>query len=111
MKTTRKLSQVPRAAPSLLETSIVIRRERGDYGVHILRQFIAETGIQVAAFTESDAEIATEAYRRIGKGSGHPAQLNILDTCAYALAIRLQQPLLFKGNDFTRTDVPSVLVP
>ena len=51
------------------------------------------------------------AYRRFGKGSGHKAQLNLGDCASYALATSLDLPLLFKGNDFTHTDVRSALAP
>jgi ribonuclease VapC len=59
--------------------------------------------------TQSQAAIAFDAYQRFGKGSGHPAQLNLGDCAAYALARSLNLPLLFKGNDFVHTDVVSVL--
>ena len=59
--------------------------------------------------TEAQAKIAREAYRDFGKGSGHPAQLNFGDCFAYALARDRGEPLLFKGNDFSQTDVRSAL--
>jgi ribonuclease VapC len=55
--------------------------------------------------TPAQARIAREAYRDFGKGSGHPAQLNFGDCFAYALAKDKAEPLLFKGDDFARTDV------
>jgi ribonuclease VapC len=57
--------------------------------------------------TEPQARIAREAYRDFGKGSGHPAKLNFGDCFAYALAKFTDEPLLFKGADFTHTDVKS----
>lgn len=51
------------------------------------------------------AAIAFDAFRRYGKGQGHPAQLNIIDCAAYALAKVRGEPLLFKGNDFEKTDI------
>ena len=53
--------------------------------------------------------IAREAYRRYGKGSGHPARLNFGDCFAYALAKDFDEPLLYIGNDFVHTDVQSAL--
>lgn len=91
------------SAASLLETSIVINREKGPAGIAILRQFIANAGIGIAAFTANQARLAFEAYRRFGKGMGHPAQLNILDCCTYALAAESGEPVLFKGADFDKT--------
>ena len=59
--------------------------------------------------TEVQARIAREAYRDSGKGSGHPAQLSFGDCFAYALAKVTGEPLLFKGDDFTHTDIASAL--
>ena len=53
--------------------------------------------------------VAKHAWRLYGKGSGHRAQLNMGDCFAYALAKTLDEPLLFKGDDFTHTDVRSAL--
>ena len=54
--------------------------------------------------------IAADAYRRYGKGQGHPAQLNFGDTFAYALAAACRVPLLFKGGDFALTDLTAAAV-
>ena len=59
--------------------------------------------------TEDQARIAREAYRDFGKGSGHPAKLNFGDCFAYALAKAMGEALLFKGDDFPCTDIPSAL--
>lgn len=61
--------------------------------------------MDVVPVTEDHAELARGAYRRFGKGR-HPAGLNFGDCFAYALAVALDEPLLFVGNDFARTDVP-----
>jgi ribonuclease VapC len=50
-----------------------------------------------------------DAFRRYGKGRGHPAQLNIIDCAAYALAKIRSEPLLFKGGDFSNTDLQPAL--
>jgi ribonuclease VapC len=63
----------------------------------------------VEPVTHRQAEIARHAYRQFGRGSGHPARLNFGDTFAYALARDLDEPLLFKGDDFRHTDVKVVL--
>ena len=65
--------------------------------------------ITVVPFDAEQAELANNANHRYGKGHGHPAQLNFGDTFSYALAAARGLPLLFKGNDFARTDVASVL--
>ncbi len=65
-------------------------------------------GIIIEPVTEAQARIAREAYRDFGKGSGHRAGLNYGDCFAYALARELNEPLLFKGDDFSHTDIPFV---
>ena len=75
--------------------------------VLVLRQFetlMARLNIAVEPVTLEQAAIARDAYRDFGKGR-HPAALNLADTFAYALAKAKDAPLLFKGNDFSRTDV------
>ena len=64
----------------------------------------------VVSFDDEMAKAAFEAYRRFGKGQGNPAQLNIVDCAAYALAQARSQPLLYKGTDFARTDVLAALI-
>jgi len=66
-------------------------------------------GMVVIPFDEQQARIAREAYRDFGKGSGHPARLNFGDCLAYALAKAMDEPLLYKGSDFSHTDVRSAL--
>ena len=56
------------------------------------------------------AELAYDTFEIYGKGSGHPAQLNFGDTFSYALATIKNVPLVFKGDDFSRTDLQSALV-
>ncbi len=62
-------------------------------------------GIDVVAFTADHARLAREAYARFGKGSRSRARLNLGDCFSYALAKVKDEPLLFKGDDFTHTDV------
>ncbi|WP_289019741.1 type II toxin-antitoxin system VapC family toxin [uncultured Ornithinimicrobium sp.] len=64
--------------------------------------------ITVVDVTAADARAARQAYRDFGRGSGHRARLNFGDCFSYALAIRLDEPLLFKGDDFVHTDVRRV---
>ena len=71
--------------------------------------FIREARIDIEPVSVLQAKIAREAYRDFGRGSGHPAQLNFGDCFAYALARDTGQPLLFKGNDFSQTDVRPAL--
>ena len=64
--------------------------------------------IEVVAMNADQAEIARAAWRKYGKGN-HPAGLNIGGCCAYALAKYSGEPLLFKGNDFTQTDIMAAI--
>ena len=68
----------------------------------------ASSGAEIVAVTPRQAERAVEAFRRFGKGR-HAAGLNIGDCFAYALAVESGLPLLFKGDDFGRTDVRAAL--
>ena len=73
-----------------------------------LRDFLSEPYVAVAPVDAAQAAIAVEAYRRFGKGR-HPAGLNLGDVFPYALARQRELPLLFKGDDFSRTDVDSAM--
>jgi len=69
---------------------------------------VREANLIVEPVTEAQARIARDAYRDFGKGSGHPAKLNLGDCFAYALAKVMGEPLLFKGDDFVHTDITAV---
>ncbi|MCA8909548.1 MAG: type II toxin-antitoxin system VapC family toxin [Rhodospirillaceae bacterium] len=70
-----------------------------------LDTFIRAAGIEIEAVSPDQGRLAIDAYRDFGKGSDSPAQLNLGDCFAYALAKDTGLPLLFKGNDFTHTDI------
>jgi ribonuclease VapC len=93
------------SAVQLHEAAIVLHRRRGGTAVLELFDFVETNDIRVVPFDEPAARIAIAAYQRYGKGTGHPAQLNLADCAAYGLAASLNAPLLFKGNDFVHTDV------
>jgi ribonuclease VapC len=97
------------SAMQLHETGVVLHRRGGMPAVQRFMRFVREHNIRVIPFDEQAALDATAAYQRYGKGTGHPAQLNLADCAAYALATRLGVPLLFKGEDFARTDVARAL--
>jgi ribonuclease VapC len=67
--------------------------------------FVETAAIRVVPVTDSDAETALDAFARYGKGQGHPAQLNLGDCFAYAVARNHRAAMLFKGGDFARTDL------
>ncbi|MEM8963828.1 MAG: type II toxin-antitoxin system VapC family toxin [Acidobacteriota bacterium] len=92
------------SAANVVETSIVIGSRFGDQGIEELDRFLDEAAILVVAVTPRQAQAARNAYFRYGK-SHHRAGLNYGDCFAYALAKTMGQTLLFKGNDFSQTDI------
>lgn len=70
-----------------------------------LDRLLEALGIEVVPLTAGQARTGREAHRELGRGSGHPARLNLGDCFAYALAVDRDEPLLFKGADFGHTDV------
>ena len=95
------------SAVSALEAGIVMRARHGEEGLKGLFDFLAAADIEVAAFDEDQAKAAVEAYGRYGKGLNPTTRLNLGDCAAYALAKTLDAPLLFKGGDFSATDIQS----
>lgn len=95
------------SAATALETSIVV----GVNAHQALDQLIEAAGVDVVPFSLAHAHSARQAYLRFGKGSGSPARLNFGDCISYALAKVTDEPLLFKGDDFTHTDIASALKP
>jgi ribonuclease VapC len=95
------------SAASYLETAIVMDRARDPVVSRALDSFLAASAITIEAVTPVQARIARDAYRDFGKGSGHPAQLNFGDCLSYALAKETDEPILFKGADFSHTDLVS----
>jgi ribonuclease VapC len=92
------------SAASLLEAGIKADGHPNPNKGPALDSMIAEMALKVEPVTAEQAQIAREAYRRFGRGN-HPARLNFGDCFAYALAKATGEPLLFKGNDFSKTDV------
>jgi ribonuclease VapC len=93
------------SAANFVETALIIDASRDPVASRRFDDLIREAQIIVEPVTEAQARIAREAYRDFGKGSGHPAKLNFGDCFAYALAKVTAEPLLFKGDDFARTDI------
>lgn len=93
------------SAATLLETEIVVSSRLGRDAVRDLRLALQSADVEIVPFDARQAEIASEAYLRFGRGSAHPAKLNYGDCFSYALAILRDEPLLYKGDDFAHTDV------
>ena len=101
------IASVPSSRMSVanaLEASIVVEGRGGMAAGHALDLFLKEAMIELAPVTAEQLEAARRAWRRFGKGN-HPAALNFGDCFAYALAEVTGEPLLFKGEDFSRTDI------
>jgi len=97
------------SAATYVETAAVIDASRDPIASRRFDDLLHEAQFAIEPLTEVQARIAREAYRDFGRGSGHPARLNFGDCFAYALAKAMNEPLLFKGDDFTRTDITSAL--
>lgn len=92
------------SAPSFVELSMVLEATAGDTGILACDTFFRDNEILVEPFTEEHALAARHGFSTYGKGR-HPAGLNLGDCFSYALAKVTGEPLLFKGNDFRKTDV------
>ena len=90
-----------------LETAIVIEAKKGEAGGRELDLLLHRSQMEIVPMNSDQSEIARAAWRTYGKGN-HPAGLNIGDCCAYALAKYSGEPLLFKGEDFSQTDIKPV---
>lgn len=97
--------RVDLSAANFLEAAILVDASRDPVASRRLDDLLRVGRIAIAPVTEEQARMGREAYRDFGKESGHPAQLSFGDCFAYALAKAGDEPLLFKGLDFARTDV------
>ncbi len=97
------------SAGTYLEVSVVIGRQNDPIMNREIDSLMEEFDISIEPFTADQAQIARQAYRDYGRGSGHPANLNLGDCFAYALARAKREALLFKGDDFVHTDIRSAL--
>ena len=89
------------------EAAIVLRSRTGHSGVGRLLAFLSDNRIEIVAFGEAQFRAAADAFGRYGKGIHSKARLNLCDCAAYALAKTRAAPLLFKGDDFSHTDIPA----
>lgn len=96
------------AAPTLAEAKIVLGARLGFDKAFLLDELLRRMGAEVVPFGREHADEAVRAYRRYGKGR-HPAALNFGDAMSYAAARVAGVPLLYVGDDFSRTDVQAAL--
>ena len=108
----RRFAEVIEAAPvrrisaaTYVEIGAVIDGARDPVASRLIDELLAAAQIAIEPVTPAQARIAREAYRDFGKGSGHVAGLNFGDCFARALARATGEPLLYKGDDFSHTDV------
>jgi ribonuclease VapC len=87
------------------ETATVLRLRHGAAAVARFWQFLADVELEIVPFDEAQVRVAAVAFDRYGKGINPKARLNLSDCVAYALAKVMDAPLLFKGDDFTQTDL------
>ena len=101
---TRRISAV-----NYVEAAVVIDSGRDPIASRRFDELVRTAELSIEPVTYRHAVLAREAYRDFGKGSRHRARLNFGDCFAYALAKDFAEPLLFKGDDFSHTDVTSAL--
>ena len=97
------------SAATLVELAAVCLRRGGVALLDQMQVLIQEASVVVVPLTADMAGTAIDCYRRYGRGIGRPACLNFGDCFSYALAKTLDEPLLYKGDDFARTDIRSAL--
>ena len=97
------------SASSYVELSIVADGWKNPTLSRRVDELIGEFKITIEPFTLEQARIARQAYRDYGRGSGHPANLNFGDCFSYALARDKREPILFKGDDFSHTDLRAAI--
>lgn len=96
------------SAAALVETGIVMLRRHGEKGLRKFKALVQEAGFEVQDVDARHAYLALEAYASFGKGPLKPAGLNYGDCFSYALAKATGLPLLYKGQDFSQTDIEAV---
>lgn len=95
------------SAASFLEAAMVVESRYGDAGGLELDRLVERVGLDIVPVDAPQARVARQAFRRFGKGR-HPAALNFGDCFSYALSQVSGEPLLFKGDDFSKTDLQRV---
>jgi len=96
------------SAVNYVEAGIRADQDKTGSRGKLLDELMQHFAVQIASITPEQATMARETYRRYGKGR-HPARLNLGDCFAYSLAKLRREPLLFKGDDFKKTDIEPAL--
>jgi ribonuclease VapC len=106
----KKLTTAPKvilSSATYLETCLVLGARNGNAEIPSMSRFLEKLGAEVISFTPEQAHVARNAWMQYGKGN-HKAKLNFGDCFSYALSKVSGQPLLFKGKDFSLTDIKRV---
>lgn len=93
---------------AMFEAVTAIMRKKGldvPDALAVVQDFLVRAEVDVVDLSAETASSALDAFAQYGKGRGHPAQLNLCDCFAYAMAKQHGVPLLYKGDDFSRTDL------
>lgn len=106
-RTIQAAQRVGVSSATVLEASMVAGRSRRDD----VDAFLDSARAEILSVDAAHLEVARDAWARFGRGSGSPARLNFGDCFAYAAAKVTGEPLLFKGDDFTHTDIEGALWP
>ncbi len=108
------IQKAPRAlisSPTVLETRMVVHGRRRERAVVLVDDLLRLPMFELVAPGKAKVQAAFAAFVAYGRGSGHPAGLNYGDLFSYALAKVRGLPLLFKGEDFSQTDIRPVWRP
>lgn len=92
------------SAGTLLEAVMVVEARLGEAGGREFDLWLKRAGVEIVPVDDEQVDLARRAWRQFGKGR-HPAGINFGDCFSYALAVSRDEPLLFKGEDFARTDI------
>ena len=98
-------------APTVVETKMVLSRLPASQVDRFFDRLATGGSLSQVEFTAEMADAAIDAFRRYGKGQGHPAQLNLGDCMCYGVAKVLRATLLYKGDDFSHTDIEPAIAP
>jgi ribonuclease VapC len=107
----RQASKTLVSTVSVVEARMVVHGRRGQRAVVLLDDLLRLPAFEMVAPGAAEMDAAYSAFVAFGRGSGHPAALNFGDLFSYALAKVRGLPLLYKGDDFSQTDVASALAP
>jgi ribonuclease VapC len=110
-KTIARSAKAVVSSVNVVEMRMVVQGRRGQRGTVVLEEILALPVFEIVPPGAPEIEAAYAAYIMYGKGSGHPAGLNFGDLFSYALAKVRGIPLLFKGNDFSHTDIEAAAIP